>query len=336
VSLRGDDEQRVSELTRQLRTWRSAEPPILPTILSDLRELLGAEEAVAIGVSQAPRGLGVSLFEATGIDAPKTRAVREWLSRGAMPRAAPSEPDERSAHNRALGSFTSTQCRLCDMDSLTVLLGLDRHDQLRALVCDTPSLQAWLSAFRPGNFTGREREILARLTPPLRERLALEWQVAESALNTAALGATLEAIPAPAFILSGGGSVKHANAAGAALLEIESEAGNWLCEAAKVGGNGRFSMMRLIAEGATDHYLAILRRPPNDLLPRLAVASALWNLTRKQSEVVSWIVRGARNKTIARQIGSMEGTVELHITAILAKAQVENRLELIAKFWTEL
>jgi FixJ family two-component response regulator len=40
------------------------------------------------------------------------------------------------------------------------------------------------------------------------------------------------------------------------------------------------------------------------------------------------------NKTIAQQLGCAESTVEFHITALLKKARVARRSELIAKFWT--
>jgi DNA-binding NarL/FixJ family response regulator len=46
------------------------------------------------------------------------------------------------------------------------------------------------------------------------------------------------------------------------------------------------------------------------------------------------LVCGAANKTIAQQLGCAESTVEFHVTALLKKARVARRSELIAKFWT--
>lgn len=48
------------------------------------------------------------------------------------------------------------------------------HAQLRVLVCEGPSLLAWVGAFRHEPFTTRERWLLDQLVTPLRDRLTLE------------------------------------------------------------------------------------------------------------------------------------------------------------------
>jgi DNA-binding NarL/FixJ family response regulator len=79
--------------------------------------------------------------------------------------------------------------------------------------------------------------------------------------------------------------------------------------------------------------LAVLRRPATDLGPRLTTAAGRWQLTAKQAQVLGWLVRGAANKTIAAALGCVEGTVELHVTALLVKAEAGTRSSLVAKFW---
>lgn len=50
-------------------------------------------------------------------------------------------------------------------------------------------------------------------------------------------------------------------------------------------------------------------------------------LTRRQSEILSEIRKGASNRMIADQLGISEGTVKLHVSAILRKLNVRNRTE---------
>jgi DNA-binding NarL/FixJ family response regulator len=52
--------------------------------------------------------------------------------------------------------------------------------------------------------------------------------------------------------------------------------------------------------------------------------------------VLRCLIRGAANKEIAHELACVEGTVELRVTALLSKAAVETRGQLIAKFWLQL
>ena len=52
-------------------------------------------------------------------------------------------------------------------------------------------------------------------------------------------------------------------------------------------------------------------------------------LTRRQQEVLNWLVRGHSNKQIAQQLGLSEGTVKIHIAAILRAYQVSNRTQAV-------
>lgn len=212
---------------------------------------------------------------------------------------------------------------------------LDRCDQMRVLICDGPILLAWVGTFRPEAFTQRERALLTRLIPALQQRLKLESQLGDSALHAAALSAAMEAISSESFVVSGNGSVKHANAAGAQLLESEPEVPSWIRYSLQEKASGRFAITKLQIRGAPDHYLAVLRRPSRDWGPQIVVAAARWQLTAKQTRILGLLVRGAANKTIAALLDCSEGTVEFHVTALLAKAQVGSRSELVARFWIE-
>lgn len=52
-------------------------------------------------------------------------------------------------------------------------------------------------------------------------------------------------------------------------------------------------------------------------------------LTRRQQEVLSWLARGHSNKEIAQQLGLSEGTVKIHIAAILRAYRVRNRTQAV-------
>jgi len=52
-------------------------------------------------------------------------------------------------------------------------------------------------------------------------------------------------------------------------------------------------------------------------------------LTPRQQEVLALIADGHSNKEIAHRIGTSEGTVKAHITAIMRALGVRNRIQLL-------
>lgn len=52
-------------------------------------------------------------------------------------------------------------------------------------------------------------------------------------------------------------------------------------------------------------------------------------LTARQFDVLRLLMRGEPNKAIARQLGLTEGTVKIHIAAILRGLQSRNRTEAV-------
>lgn len=57
-----------------------------------------------------------------------------------------------------------------------------------------------------------------------------------------------------------------------------------------------------------------------------------WSLTRRETEVVRFLLAGAANKEIARVLGCSPRTIEVHVSSILRKSGVASRTELLAKF----
>ncbi len=87
----------------------------------------------------------------------------------------------------------------------------------------------------------------------------------------------------------------------------------------ELGIDGRLLLPRQDAEGreqeALDH------------------ASATWDLTRRQADVLLWLVRGLSNKEIAAELRCGERTVEVHVTALLRKARARSRTHVVTRFW---
>ena len=206
--------------------------------------------------------------------------------------------------------------------------------QLRVLVCDGPSLLAWVGALREGPFAARERLLLKALVPALRDRLLLERQLVDAALSLSALPAVLEAAGTPALVLSGSGAVVLANASARSLLERGRGDVLALLRADLAGkGPGRFAITPLAVPGCPTYLLAVQRPALEDPGPRAATFALRYGLTDRQAEVVALAARGLANKTIATHLRCAESTVEMHLTAAFARTQVESRAALVARVW---
>jgi DNA-binding NarL/FixJ family response regulator len=217
-------------------------------------------------------------------------------------------------------------------------LGIERHKQLRCLVCDGPALLAWFGAFIPERVEQRQFELLRRLVRPLRQRLALEERLREGSHLRAALEAALEHVSAPAFVLGERGNPREANAAGRALLDgtSRSETLAALRDAA-LGRTRRaaYELTPLRHGDRTVGWLALVAasEPGAGSHRRLKAArhARRWHLSPRQTEVLQLLVDGASNLRIACEFGISERTVEDHVSAILTKAQVGTRAALIAE-----
>lgn len=76
-----------------------------------------------------------------------------------------------------------------------------------------------------------------------------------------------------------------------------------------------------------------LTRPePEERLRELADQ---WELTPRQTDALRLLVSGLGNKDIAARLGISHRTVEIHLSAVLQKATVETRAQLLARFWKQ-
>ena len=149
----------------------------------------------------------------------------------------------------------------------------------------------------------------------------------------AALATALEALHSPAFIVSAPDTVLHANSLGQALLNSSTQAVlSVLRDAAPAPST---SAVRIPVEAAPGHHLVILRDREGDARSRLASVAPRWGLTPRQAGVLALVAQGESNRTVASRLGCSEKTVELHVSALLAKTRCSSRSRLVARFWTE-
>ena len=191
----------------------------------------------------------------------------------------------------------------------------------------------WFGVFRDAPFGDRERSLLAVLVNPLRERARLE-RLLDPSRGLGVIDAALDAIGAAAFLVVASGAVVFANAAGRALLARDAAATREALRDAARGSTARFRTVRIAARAMADHRLVVEQPLAATVAARLPRVAALWSLTTRQTDVLALLARGQPNKTIASSLTCSVRTVELHVTALLDKADVESRAELVARFWT--
>ena len=245
------------------------------------------------------------------------------------------EPDQRNRALTLAEIHTHGPETTCVVDEMWPRIGLGGQDQLRALVCDGRVLLAWVGGFRDEPFTACERGLLNALLPSMRHALSLRRVLLEGGFAVVGLAAALEAIAAPAFIARRDGAVTHANAAGCTLLDRSRGAAQQLLREAIEGQGGKSSVARLEAPGLPESYLVVLRDDEIVLRARLAEAQRRWALTRRELDVLQWVVAGDSNKEIALKVGLHESSVERYVTSLLRKTRCDGRSRLVARFWAD-
>jgi DNA-binding CsgD family transcriptional regulator len=329
----------VRDLTRELSVW-SGGASAMESLLPPLTELLGARTGATYGVDEADGGFRLRFVNATGDVHPGYASVFERVlagaRRGTARRFGFFDPDRPEAwqRNKVL-DFHDLEARglmgLPAMGEAGRAMGIAMEGQLRVLVCDGPHLLALVGLYRTEPWQPRERRLLARLVPGVARRLGLERALGSSRLLEAAFGAAMEGIPGVAFVLDARGHIVHANAAGEAALDSGTGDLRLALEeaAASPRAPSRFRLTPVVAPGAPRHFLAIGRTGATS---RALAASAAerWSLTPRQALVLAWLVEGATNARIGAELAISERTVEVHVAAIMGRAECHTRAMLIA------
>lgn len=367
------DVRRVRYIADQLRTLDGHGGDPLATLMPQLRSVLDVEFAAAFGM-QVAQGEGLALsfahvvaddpartvqaYGAFLAEAPRRFGVFDALSPEAAQRnllVTTDTPEQfayaggtdnplaekafvRSQPLTSLPQWNGPRTRIQPMLSMVQAVGIAKMRILRVLVCDGPVLLANLYLADPRWLDGRERQLLRALLPAIHDRLALERQLSHSALNASAIAAGLDAVGAPAALLTAAGRIAVTNAAGAALLARHGVATHRDLEAAIKGLPSTWKVTRMAVPGAAPHWLAIAR-PPSQTASALPVGTraARWQaqlgLSAIQTQVLALLAQGEANKSIAARLACAESTVEAHVTALLGRTGLPTRSELAAQFW---
>lgn len=339
--------------------------PILESWLAELQDSLQLEKATAYGVRLEGEGFAMEGAHSLGFPQGHGAAMAELAkllhsTRRRWGYFNPARP-EPAQRNRALTMRLSREDCQQLLDQPRVLrarygldgeakealaasmersletfqrMGIAGSHQLRTLVCDGDSLLAWIGGFRSRPFTVGEIRLLTAVTPALLRRLSLERLIGGARVTHLALAAALEEIGRPAFVVNAAGAVAATNALGRAALDRSfTGVRRILAEAVRNGErDARFRVTALGGAGLPSHALLIEQGAPDTAAVTLTAARR-WGLTRREQEILVQIAAGRANKAISSELGCSEKTVELHVTNLLRKAEVDSRAALIARLW---
>jgi DNA-binding CsgD family transcriptional regulator len=311
--------------------------------LEALHELLETDKVFLYTLAQRPDGDDLMVARDAAVTYPRGRMRKvfdaflrgrgiEWGVYNAI-RPEPAHRD-RVISSDELAALSDGRSRVIEED-LYRRLGTFGEDTMRVIVCDGPSMLAWVGFMQPDKTTDRQRELFERVIPAFRRRLEFERLVGESSFTGTALAAALEQVNAAAWMLGPNGRLVHANAAGRARFDRDPADTSSALEACLVGRvDSRFKVTPLRdADGRGGHIVVELQQPATGhALPDVA---RRFGLTPAQTRVLERVARGISNATIAAELGVAERTVEAHVTAILVKAQVPSRAALIVQIFRD-
>lgn len=237
--------------------------------------------------------------------------------------------------NVVLGERELAPTRSAATRGLCQRLGVAHFPQMRVLVCDGSMLLAWVGTTREEDFSDEEHRLLHGLVPSLRARLGMHRMLEAGAVQ--GLDAAVDEIDAPAFMMTAKRVVAHTNAAGAALLRTRRAETlariDQAIDRPERGSGDVGRQVRACGSGAP-FWLVVLRASRARGLVELEDASRRWSLTRRERDVLALVARGHANKDVATKLGCAVATVEIHVSAILRKAGVDSRAQVVARFWT--
>jgi DNA-binding CsgD family transcriptional regulator len=331
------DRRKADDFVAALQTLRDGDPPVMGQLAERLRMLLGADVGSTYSLRRDDEGVRLDHFSGSGMDA--RRYIHDFDAALRTTRAAgvlwydPLRPTPRQRNRVVLRPHARFQGSQRAWFSAQ---GLGAFDQLRMLVCEGDTLLAWVGVLSQGGLSARQRKLFASVAPALQQRLVLERHLRLAPALLPLVGSALEAIGAPALLLDGA-QVVHANAAARMALQTNGRAVRDTLRDHLAGvGDGTWAISRTQSRGAPTYALAIASAPAPGAAARAGVLAARWCLTRRQTEVLACLARGRSNKAIAAELSCAEATVELHVTALLSKAECASRAELVARFWTVL
>jgi DNA-binding NarL/FixJ family response regulator len=308
----------------------------LREVVAQLPRLLSADHACAFLVRRRETACWLEFFHGAQMPAGLRAAYARWLQ--TAPRSFDSyDPERPDPRQRNIPLRLRDVQRLAPraptpmVRSFLPRFALSECDQLRVLVCEGPVLLAWVGAFRAGSFGRDEVRLLAGVVPALQRRLAFERRLSGAQQRAGAIALALESVPAAVFVVGRTGAVLHANEAGRAMLDRDRRGVEAQVAAALRGTGSALHVAAL--DPQSELRLAVLQRR-TDAAPLVLAARARWQLTPRQTEVLQLVGQGLSNRAVAAALRCAESTVELHVTALLARSRCESRAQLVARLWS--
>lgn len=344
------DLRSAAPLVRALHR-RSGGAPFTPQILDGLGRLVGADH-VSYNEVDRRRGTFLAVVHPAGAD--EFPGNREIFARGVG-----EHPFVVNAgHLQQGGAYRVSDLvsrrefhRLPIYNEYYRRIGIE-HQAAVALRAPR-GLVAGVAFNRGGarDFSGRERALLDWLAPHVRlaheNALAVRDLTRRAALFERGLGS----LGVGVLLLGAKGDVRFASAEARAWLSTyfgdARRRGCWLPDALArwvrerssasaegvaagfghlaVGGDGRRLEIRMISSG--DERALLMRERLTAPAP---AALALLGLSKRETEVLTCLVHGAGNATIALQLGARPRTVAKHLERIYTKLGVETRTGAVA------
>jgi DNA-binding CsgD family transcriptional regulator len=329
-------------IAAELSTVRLDGTTVFEAILPELRATLDVESLLLYTPAVHLNGWVLDRFHSTGMLGARCKDLLARFLTTAPRRFGTYDPirPEASQRNRVINPFA----KLIEREAFEASpyysavfrpQRIERHHQLRVLLCEGPSLLTWFGTLHPEAFEPRHYRILRALIPALLRRLIVERRMQASELDHLVLDVAIERIGGPAFVIGAGGRLLHANEAGHTLLAERGTEVRTALHAAIAGRPAElaFSVTPLTERGAPRAWLATLRASSAQaqLTQCVAAASRRWQLTPRQRSVLQQLVEGHANATIAALANTSERAVELHVTALLDRAGVDSRAALVSR-----
>lgn len=328
--------RRVEALAAELEVFQERHCACVPAVLSELHDLLDLNVALSYRVVPDHDGWAFDFLHVHG-DITKSHfsdvfgaALENAATLGAYdPVRPPRKQQNQVVRPRRLMPAQAWSDSAAGVAERA--LRLDVFDEMRVLICQGPTITAWVGGFRTEPFGKRDHALLAALVPALRRRLELERRLSSFELSEQTLDAVLEAIDAAAFVVRPSGHVTRANGGGRAMLQHANV--KQALRDAMAGAPG-YQVTPIGSPGMAHHYLITVDVSKNTSIERVIEdRRASWALTKRQTEILRRLIRGDRNQTIAGDLGVSCRTVEQHVSALLEKAGTHSRGQLIAAFW---
>ena len=175
-------------------------------------------------------------------------------------------------------------------------------------------------------------EIMLSDSNPARSSEETSAPTIEPSLDLEAMvRALIEAVPGAAFVASKEGNVVYANASGKRMLATNRSRTTSDLASAIDKGDPTWDVKRIGGATHGEHHLLVHRDDSQRVASRLSAAVDQWKLSRRQADVLALVVDGHPNASIGMILGIATRTVEVHVSALLDRLQVENRSALVAR-----